>query len=49
MFVDEQVKYLPIRNDDSKYYEEYIEEIKTKEKEALDKYVSDRIEQIESK
>ena len=49
MFVDEQVKYLPIRNDDPKYYEEYIEEIKAKEKEDLDKYVNDRLEQIELK
>ena len=49
MFVDEQVKYIPVRNDDPKYYQEYIEKIKAKEKEDLDKYVSDRLEQIESK
>lgn len=49
MFVDEQVKYIPVRNDDPKYYQEHIEKIKAKEKEDLDKYVSDRLEQIESK
>ena len=48
-FVDEQVKYIPVRNDDPKYYEEYIAKIKAKERENLDKYVSERLEQIESK